>query len=120
MRDPTLAAAVARPAPVEAPGAQGREHIMKMSAAQREGFENLDTAEGVEREITAVSDEIDGSARRARPAGYVLLGVVRLEEDALGNDCVDRLVRAFDHQLRAELAVLDRDHRVADVLLQPR
>ena len=31
---------------------------MKMSDTQREGFENLDTAEGLEREIEALSDEI--------------------------------------------------------------
>ena len=33
-------------------------HMMEMSDAQRESFENLDTAEGLEREIEALSDEI--------------------------------------------------------------
>ena len=33
---------------------------MNMSDAHREGFENLDTAEGLGREIKALSDEIDG------------------------------------------------------------
>jgi hypothetical protein len=33
---------------------------MRMSDVQREGFENLDTAAGLEREIKALSDEIDG------------------------------------------------------------
>ena len=33
---------------------------MRMSDAEREGFENLDTAAGLEREIKALSDEIDG------------------------------------------------------------
>lgn len=42
---------------------------MKMSDAQREGFENLDTAAGLEREIKALSDEIDG--------GVALIGKMR-------------------------------------------
>ena len=66
---------------------------------------------------------VQGSLRlrgRARARGELLRSVVGLEEDPVGHDGVDRLVRAFDYQLRAEHAVLDGDHRVADVLLQPR
>ena len=58
-----------------------------------------------------------GSRGRARAGCQLLLGVVGLEEHPVGHDSVDRLVRAFDYQLRTELAVLDGDHRVADILL---
>ena len=39
---------------------------MNMSDAQREGFENLDTAEGLGREIKALSEEIDGGLALVR------------------------------------------------------
>ena len=58
-----------------------------------------------------------GSPRRVRPGCELLFGVVGFEEDTVGHDGVDRLVGSFDYQLRTELAVLDRDHGVADVLL---
>jgi hypothetical protein len=37
---------------------------VKMSDAHREGFDNLDTAEGLEQEIKALSDEIDDGLAR--------------------------------------------------------
>ena len=58
-----------------------------------------------------------GLPRRVRAGCQLLPGVFGLEEDPVGHDGVDILVRAFDHQLSTELAVLDGDHRVADVLL---
>ena len=43
---------------------QGTEKVMKMSDAQREGFDNLDTANGLEREIKALSHEINEGLTR--------------------------------------------------------
>jgi hypothetical protein len=60
------------------------------------------------------------SGGRARAGCQLLLGMIGLEEHAVDHQGIDRLVGALDHQLGAELAVLDRHHRVADVLLQPR
>src|SRR5215207_9197533 len=60
--------------------------------------------------------------RGARPSAssQPLLGVLGLEEDAVGDDAGDRLLRPLDLQLGAELCELARDHRVADVAIQPR
>src|SRR3712207_1127304 len=43
-----------------------------------------------------------------------------LKEDPVGHDGRDRLLRAFDLELDAYIAVLDRHHRKADVLVQSR
>src|SRR5918997_1503125 len=50
----------------------------------------------------------------------LLLGVLGLEEDPVGYDGRDRLLRALDLELDADLAVLDGHHRKADVLVQSR
>src|SRR5918993_497619 len=49
-----------------------------------------------------------------------LFGMLGLKEDPVGHDGRYRLVRALDLEFDADLAVLDRHHRVADVLLQAR
>src|SRR5918997_3198253 len=50
----------------------------------------------------------------------LLLGVLGLKEDPVGYDGRDRLLRALDFELDAYLAVLDRHHRKADILVQSR
>src|SRR3712207_6250107 len=50
----------------------------------------------------------------------LLLGVLGLKEYPVGHDGRDRLLRALDLELDAYLAVLDRHHRKADILLQAR
>ena len=49
-----------------------------------------------------------------------LLGVLGLEEYAVGDDTGDGLIGSLDLDLGAELCVLDRDHRVADIAIQAR
>src|SRR3712207_1332930 len=50
----------------------------------------------------------------------ILFGVLGLEEDPVGHDGRDRLVRALDLELDADLAVLDGHHRKTDILVQSR
>src|ERR671917_1377871 len=50
----------------------------------------------------------------------ILFGVLGLEEDPVGHDGRNRLLRAFDLEIDADLAVLDGHHRKTDILVQSR
>ena len=100
---------------------QGRGHHPHRRpdrAAPRRGARTRDSARSCPGRSHQTSRTLGRGAGAGR--GELLLGVLGTEEDAVGDDGVDRSLRALYLELRANLAELRRDHREADVLLEAR
>src|SRR5215218_477976 len=122
---PLLNAAVQTPAPPPTPG--GRSARSNATASVASVLPSGGLSPDVPTPDLEAPEPPAPARRRGRSAAaepsasrQPLLGVLGLEEDAVGDDAGDRLLRPLDLELGAELGVLDRDHRVADVAIEPR